>query len=897
MQKTYHKLLNITFGHLAFAAFFIAVVSGVVIIAFFDVNHAADSIGLMMMANPAASFLRSLHYWSGQFFLLFSLLHVWDHLRLSTEKKVKSGTWLRLTLAIPVLLMVMLSGFLLKADSEGLQARQILNTLLHTIHVSFAFLGKPADLQVIYIHHVATFTIFLSWVIIEHVKRIWPQTRALLYSAIAVILFSFFLPAALHTPLDPVIKGPWYFVGLQEILRFITSPGLVLTLLALLLLGVYLLPRLKEARVKDAKRVLLALTFVYLFLSVAGFFFRGENGRFTMPWENPGLQEEILQKLKGAEGYFGVPDTLKRIPQALGRREGCLSCHGSTQGLSVSHASIGCASCHLGNALTLQKNLAHTGMIAIPGNLAHARQTCGTASCHPGISERVQRSLMHTMNGVVSVDRFTFDEQALPDGHIPVEDAGNGAADTHLKNLCASCHLGKEKEQPGPIDQLSRGGGCNACHLQYNPAARQSLKKFKQDKKAGLHIHSRLTIQADDTHCFGCHSRSGRIATSYEGWHETQMDESEMPAGSGHRLLQDGRVFRFVSDDVHHQKGLACIDCHTSAALMGDGTLHQHEAEQEKIACADCHNTTYKNTKMLDELDGESLKIARLRGMALKGRRYLATQKEGVPIINSFMAKDGRPRLTGKLSGKTYPLRAPAEICTRGTAHDALSCASCHTAWAPQCLGCHTVYDPQKKGIDHLTGKKTDGRWDELIGEFMADQPTLGVRSDSAGQHISTFIPGMILTIDASRFTDGPEKEIFKRLFAPLSAHTVSARGRSCTSCHNDPLALGFGRGQLNYEIKGKYGRWHFIPAYAADKHDGLPQDAWTGFLKEGKKPYATRIDARPFNVAEQKKILRVGACLTCHKGDSKVMLRAMDNFDALLKQVSLKCRLPVWQE
>jgi len=893
IQKNYHKLFGSTFGHIAFAAFAIAVVSGIALIVFYDVGHAYDSLALLVTANPAASFLRGLHYWSGQIFLIFTLLHIWDHLRLSTEHKVKRGVWLRLTLAIAALFFVMLSGFLLKADSEGLQARRILATLLDVFGkpMSFALLGKSADLQVIYIHHVATATIFLGIVIVEHVKLFWPQARTTLYTVLMVIVITFFSPVGLHDPLDPVIKGPWYFVGLQEILRFITIPAFVLGFLILVFVGIYFLPRMKTAWSRRIKQIMLALSLIYLLLTLIGIFFRGENGRFILPWENP-LQSTVLQKLRGAQGYFAPMDSVKNIPVILGRREGCLYCHKTPTGMTASHdpKAIGCASCHLGNIFTLQKELAHTGMVNIPGNLSEARRTCGTASCHPWITERVQLSLMNTMSGIVSVDRFAFDEQAIPNGHFNIDSIGNSAADTHLRNLCASCHLGNKKTLAGPIDQLSRGGGCNACHLQYNDGAQQELANYRKDKAAGLKIHPQLSIKVGNDHCFGCHSRSGRIALNYEGWHETQLDS--LPADSAHRLLQDGRVLRFVAEDVHHKKGLVCIDCHTSAEVMGDGLSHEHESAQEIIACGDCHTAKAPNSISVDELDGESLKIAHLRGMATKGRRYLITQKGHIPLINTMVTGDSA-QLIGKISAKIYPLKPPAEICTRGSAHKDLSCSSCHTAWAPQCVGCHTAYDPAKKGKDHLTGLETDGRWDEWVGTFFADAPTLGVVGDSTKREIRTFIPGMIMTIDAAAFPGGSQNEIFKRLFSPASAHTISRKGRSCTSCHNSPLALGYGRGKLSYEKTGRSGVWRFTPDYAPEKHDGLPQDAWIGFLQDGKKPNSTRVDARPFNLDEQQKILRVGACLTCHKGDSPEMLRGLDDFDAVLGDVSAKCLLP----
>ncbi len=57
----------------------------------------------------------------------------------------------------------------------------------------------------------------------------------------------------------------------------------------------------------------------------------------------------------------------------------------------------------------------------------------------------------------------------------------------------------------------------------------------------------------------------------------------------------------------------------------------------------------------------------------------------------------------------------------------------------------------------------------------------------------------------------------------------------------------------------------------------------------------STKEGARPFSVAEQRRILTVGACLTCHKGDSPVMKRALQDFDATVAGRNKRCALPAW--
>jgi hypothetical protein len=58
----------------------------------------------------------------------------------------------------------------------------------------------------------------------------------------------------------------------------------------------------------------------------------------------------------------------------------------------------------------------------------------------------------------------------------------------------------------------------------------------------------------------------------------------------------------------------------------------------------------------------------------------------------------------------------------------------------------------------------------------------------------------------------------------------------------------------------------------------------------------STRDDVRPFTVEEQRRILRVGACLTCHPGRSRVMRDSVRDIDALVARRSPRCVLPVWE-
>ena len=494
---------------------------------------------------------------------------------------------------------------------------------------------------------------------------------------------------------------------------------------------------------------------------------------------------------------------------------------------------------------------------------------------------------MTTNSGIISVDRYIFGELDSAEVLTHINELGFSAADVHVRNLCSHCHLGNEKKEMGPITELSRGGGCNACHLNYSSEAAQELNL----KDSVLNrFHPSLDLNISDDHCFGCHSRSGRISTNYEGWHETLLLKDSVKAGSKYRILEDDRVFSKVSPDVHHTKGLMCIDCHQYEDLMGDGKDHVHEEDAVKISCEDCHFDNAPLTKTKEELNFTHLRILKMREYAHENMRFLTTEKDTTPILNSFLDENNKAYLVSKADRTKWLLNGPSESCNRDAGHQDVSCTACHSSWAPQCIGCHSNYDPNAQGYDLFTQDYRDGTWIEYAAEFLSDEPTMGVRTKENKRSITAAIPGMIMTLDQSSFPNSRKsKTSFHRLFAPAEPHTTTAKGRTCASCHAQASAIGYGRGELTFKIKTM--TWEFESSYE-ELEDGIPADAWIAFLKEPDAAmYSTRKDFKPFSLEEQQRILAVGACLSCHKENSKVMLNSLTlPFSEYKKKMSSEC-------
>jgi hypothetical protein len=506
----------------------------------------------------------------------------------------------------------------------------------------------------------------------------------------------------------------------------------------------------------------------------------------------------MQRKISFATGLLVLLFTLESLCAAA---NSCRQCHvAQNTGFSAGHsfAPDGCVSCHHGDASSAEPAAAHRGLLAFPGNLDNARQSCG--SCHQDKVTSVERSLMHTGHGIVDVTRRLVDGAPGPSGDANLQSLGHGPADSMLRKLCASCHLGQEKTAHQLNPMSDRGGGCLACHINAYPE----------------NAHPALTRQVSDGRCFGCHSRSGRISLNYTGLAEFQAGEGGRPL-----RLADGRAVERMPEDVHYRAGMGCIDCHTAVGLMGDGGRPSHQGEAVDIGCGDCHREP----------------------SALQATGKLATASRGTPLPH-LEKRDGGLWLHSKTSGRSLQIPLLGEQhALQIQGHERLECATCHSQWAPRCFGCHMSYDAQGEQWDHVEKKLTSGRWHEQRANIDNGLAALGINAEN---RIELFVPGMIMSLAHPDW----QGEKFKRIFAPLSPHTSGA-ARSCDSCHRSAAALGLGEGQLEDTAEGL----RFTPRQKILR-DGLPLDAWTEL--SGQRGGGTPQEGqRPLNPAEMKAILR----------------------------------------
>ena len=184
----------------------------------------------------------------------------------------------------------------------------------------------------------------------------------------------------------------------------------------------------------------------------------------------------------------------------------------------------------------------------------------------------------------------------------------------------------------------------------------------------------------------------------------------------------------------------------------------------------------------------------------------MGTTRDGEPLVNVVVEEGKGARLLRKRTGESLPLKPPARRLHRGQGpREALLRELPHAPGRRAASPATRTFDPKDEGFDHAAQKWVQGTWNETAGPFEATLPTLGVlaRRRRRAARSTPSCPGMIMTFDRNKEAGKPPDILFRRLYAKLFAHTIRREARSCESCHNDPVALGFGKGTLRYAVVG----------------------------------------------------------------------------------------------
>ncbi|MBK8097865.1 MAG: hypothetical protein IPK26_12200 [Planctomycetes bacterium] len=529
---------------------------------------------------------------------------------------------------------------------------------------------------------------------------------------------------------------------------------------------------------------------------------------------------------------------------ALAARRGgtCLDCH---RGIEEIHPgfSLTCVDCHGGDDRATSKERAHVlprqtppgdervlpetwdlpwQRFVNPSNLRVAEQACGT--CHERLVDHVKKSLHATTAGHLGDGYYehglskskTPGYSVFPirdtDGEIPpgalkattqvpafAETAPADRIESHYADLprkaCMQCHLwseGRAVRGRVGLDGDYRAEGCAACHVTYADDGRSRSGDPTIDKlEPGHPLQHRFTSKIPTATCARCHYGDASIGISFQGMAQLvpgMPAGPDVPGTTG--KLHNGVFYQNDPDqtppDVHHQRGLHCIDCHTAADTMGDGNLWPQMDHAVEIECESCHGTFTQVTDLLTS----------------RGRRVPNLERDG----DAFF-------LRSKVTGKRHPVVQVAHIVdqkrpeynARAAAamtpvHGRLECYTCHAGWNVDFFGFHFDRNEQFTQLDLLSGKRTPGRvttqekvfatfhqlraginHEARIAPYMVGFSTIGSARDSRGE--------TILHQTTPVTSDG----LSGVTLVPHQPHTTQPVARECVECHRTGVTWGLG--------------------------------------------------------------------------------------------------------
>ncbi len=271
-----------TLGDLAASSLLLVVASGIVLALHYDPGAGAyDSVARIEQVVPLGWFVRRFHHWAAQLLLIGAVAHLGSIVWRGRDGRFRTWRWTKAVLLLPLVVLGCFTGFVLRGSAQGLDAATVMVGLARSVpgigEVLARSLYRPeprsAALLLPYLHHLATVTAGLLYLTSDHLGRLRRSPAALGWATLLIAALALLLRVPTgHAPdaAPAVVHGPWFFVGVQLILRWLPPllAGVLLPLAGLAL--VWAIP-LAGARARTPLAIAAAVVAVaYAGLSVWG---------------------------------------------------------------------------------------------------------------------------------------------------------------------------------------------------------------------------------------------------------------------------------------------------------------------------------------------------------------------------------------------------------------------------------------------------------------------------------------------------------------------------------------------------------------------------------------------------------------------------------------------------
>ncbi len=689
------------------------------------------------------------------------------------------------------------------------------------------------------------------------------------------------------------------------------------------------------------------------------------------------------------DSNFSLEDVFGKI-LVDNRDEGCQFCHHGIEEISSRH-KLECTDCHGGNAGTRNRFRAHKNMAANPSAPEHAARYCG--KCHADQVAWMEQSLMATAGGIIDQTRNAWGHTTLdtkismpslkaeatskvasdekPDSKTVNQKKQKETSPTSpmlvhdqvqdfLDKKCLRCHLGSEA--PRRAGEF-RSTGCAACHMIYtndgstltrDRAVQRSIKGSQETRTRFLRKESQnsietkraypvvhqFTVAVPSVQCEHCHQNNG-VGNEYEGLFATpaRPQDSSKLTDEDEPVLH-GRQYEFLVPDIHRERGMHCIDCHSAKEMKAPGKKTETMHDTVTIRCEDCHGTpekgpTGRKLAPSNTADSQLVKWARLNPnltRKLRGKETILITQAGHPMPHVFIRKN-KWELVSKVTGKRHTIPLLKDMDSQPVAHrvgrhlDKVECHACHARWSASEWGLHTIKEnsldnskwknwnfsdpilnhlkqllslnpeadstrsllwPTVKGNrDRLTGEWSPGVWINLMARSEWSAMVLG--KNKRGK-VTVLKPRHQYFVTDPAPTDDSQPSKAKvpsneagqpaLVLTPHAPHTIRPTARTCEACHANQQAVGLGVDYLQTVKEGAafFKKW---------KEDGSLPDNFQLSQSQSKDgiPLQTVLPkpARALNLEEAQRLLTPSKTYEV----SRYLDLKEKNLDALLNRKS----------
>jgi len=223
------KKISLYLPRIGLSCLILCLISGLVLVFYYrPLGNVFRNVEEITTLVPYGYFFRQIHYASGQLFVILMLVHTMDQFLRRRYHSYFTVEWTFLIFSLCICFFVLFTGFILKGDKEGFFAGQILMNILKEIPTIGAYTSRlfivpgKSFFFLPFLYHCFFLPVLIIFLIRTHSHEWLPDKKFLFITSIGLFLYAIFVEHHIDIPPDAhidIVKGPWFFLGIQNLLK------------------------------------------------------------------------------------------------------------------------------------------------------------------------------------------------------------------------------------------------------------------------------------------------------------------------------------------------------------------------------------------------------------------------------------------------------------------------------------------------------------------------------------------------------------------------------------------------------------------------------------------------------------------------------------------------------